>query len=183
MSFAMSRSTDNEPREENDHLLASHGDPRYKRVPTSPNFRRHEVVEDADIELGSPTLPAINVESPISNIHEEDFFTYSPNSIHSHHSSFKKSAARIFYDLCQWVKGPQSPRQSKISPFLPRLQNAPIDFLHKHFPERNQRYWLLLIICFLWVGLFSGVLSTSLSGCQVFGYNTPVRLSCVSRFW
>lgn len=155
----------------------------HMHVSTNTTFRRHEGIKDADIELGSPALSLIGIESPISNTHEEDFLTDVPNLTHPHHSGLKKSAVHIFYDLYQWVKGPQPPRPFKISPLLPRLQNAPTVFLHKHFPERNQRFWLLLIICVLWVSLFSGVLSASLSGCQVSGYNTPVRLSCVSRFW
>lgn len=183
----MSRSTDDEPPrlEENDHLLASYSHPMHIPVSKGTTFRRHEGIEDADIELGSPTLPLTGIESPIPNTHEEDSFTGIPNLIHSRHShgGIKESAAHIFDGLCQWVKGPQPPRPFKMSPFLPWFQNAPIIFLHKHLPERNQRFGLLLIVCFLWVSVFSGVLSASLSRCQVFGYNTPVRLSCNSRFW
>jgi hypothetical protein len=179
----MSRSTDNEPLrlEENNHLLASYDYPIHMHRPEGTAFRRYEGVEDADMELGSVTLPLIDMQR--SNSHEEEFFTGIPNPIHSPYSGLQQSASHIFYDFRQWINGPQPPRSFKIRPVLSRIQNAPMAFLHNHFPELYQRFWLLLIICFLWVSLFSGILSTSLSGCQVFGYGTPVRLSCDSRFW
>ena len=177
-----SSADDNLPSHEvNDHLLESSSYPLKAVNGRTPRYR--DGIEDAYTGHISPSLSLDEPENRVSQVYEEGFLTERPNPICSLYGGPKESAARVFHALCRWVKGPRPPRPFKIKPILPQLQNLPLAFLHKHFPGRRQRIWLLIIFYFLWGGVFLGVLSMSISGCQVPGYKTPVRLSCVSRFW
>ena len=114
---------------------------------------------------------------------EESFLKGRPIPIFSLHGGPEEAAARIFYALCGWVKGPQPPRPFTIKPILPQLQDIPRDILRNRWPARRHKILLLIIICLLWAATYLGVLSVSISRCQIPGYKSPVRLSCVSRFW
>ena len=93
------------------------------------------------------------------------------------------SVARTFYAIEQWVRGPRPPRPYRITPILAQLQPMPLKTFRRYFPRRQQRFCLLGAVFLLWLIIFLGVLSRSVLGCQIPGYRTPVRLSCVSRFW
>ncbi|KAL6713895.1 hypothetical protein ACLMJK_008389 [Lecanora helva] len=93
------------------------------------------------------------------------------------------SCYRRWRTFCRWSQGPQSPRQFKIKPFQPQLQNAPLAILQRALPTRKKKLWLFIIFSFIWAYLSLAILYSSVSGCQVPGYETPIRLSCVSRFW
>ena len=124
-----------------------------------------------DVLEGGPTLPSDTPKGQISPAQMEG------------HGRPKNPAVYIFHALCRWVKGPRPPRPFKIKPIFPQLQNVPLAFLQRSVPRGQRRFWLLIIHHCLWLGVFLGVLYISRSGCQVPGYRTPVRLSCVSRFW
>lgn len=130
--------------------------------------------------------PSFHFETPEGRLwhaQEEGLLTARPTPKYSHHDGPKTSTARIFHALYRWIKGPRPPRPFKIRPILPELQNVPPALLQKYFPSQKQKFWLLVMFYFLWLSVSLGVLSISLSGCKVPGYETPVRLSCVSRFW
>ena len=167
--------------EEDNCLLPSSDSRSHDRTGRGPQYR--DWIADQDIELGSITSAPIDIETPNSQAHQENYITGSLNSLDAPGTGLKNSAASIFYALSRWVKGPRPSRPFKIEPILPRIQNIPIAFLDKYFPGRKQRSCLLLILCLLWIILFSAVLSTSISGCQISGYPTPIRLSCGSRLW
>jgi hypothetical protein len=95
----------------------------------------------------------------------------------------KDSGERVFDAASRWVKGPQPPQPFAITPILSQFQTAPTDYLHSLFPRRKHKLWLFAIFHLLWAAVFLGALSISISGCQVTGYSSPVRLSCASRFW
>ena len=93
------------------------------------------------------------------------------------------SLGRGFNAVEQWVRGPRPPRPYRVTPILSQLQTVPLVSFRRIFPRRQQRFCLLVGIFLLWSIIFLGVLSRSVLGCQIPGYRTPVRLSCVSRFW
>ena len=179
----MSSSLDDEPPnfEQDHHLLASSSYPL--EVLKSGNPRYGDEIEDDNAEVISPSSPLDTSENWIAEAQEEGLITARRHPIYSPHSESKKSIAAIFQALHWWVEGPRPPRPFKIQPILPQLQNAPLAFLQGYFPQRQQRFWLLIIVYLLWISTFLSVLSFSISGCQVPGYKTPVRLSCISRFW
>lgn len=167
--------------EEDGRLLAFSDSRSHDRTRNGPRYR--DRIEDQDIELGSISSASVGIETPYSQAHEDNFSTDSLHSPDSHDNGPKKSAAYIFRVLPRWVKGPQPSRPFKIEPILPRFQNIPIAFLDEYFPGRKQRFCLLLILCLLWITLFSAVLSSSISGCHISGDHTPIRLSCISKLW
>ena len=82
-----------------------------------------------------------------------------------------------------WVKGPQPPRPWKIRPFFPRVQTAPIQFLHNYFPQRRHKVALLIFFYFCWLLSFGLVLHRSAFAADIPGYGSPVRIRCTDRFW
>ena len=177
LDFHVLSSPDHKPSSftTNDQVLASSS-----YLMDVPNYNG---IEDAEIGYRLHSMAFDRSVSRILLAQEESFLNACPNPTYARRSGPKESAARVVYALYRWAKGPRQLRPFRIEPILPQLQNVPLVLLQKYFPKRKQQFWLLIILCLLWVSVFLGVLSTSISGCQVPGYKTPVRLSCVSRFW
>lgn len=167
--------------EEDSCLLPSSESRSHDRTRKGPRYR--DRIADQDVELSSISSAPIDLENQNLQAHEEDFFIGPSTPLYSNHTGPKRSAASIYHALFRWVKGPRPSRPFKIEPILPQFQYSPIAFLDKYCAGRKQRSWLLLILCILWMILFSALLSTSISGCRISGYHTPIRLSCVSRLW
>ncbi|KAF2467857.1 LCCL domain-containing protein [Lindgomyces ingoldianus] len=83
----------------------------------------------------------------------------------------------------KWVKGPQPPRPWRIHPFFPRVQTAPIQFLHNYFPKRKHKVFLLMFFYVCWLLSFGLVLHRSAFAADIPGHGPPVRISCTDRFW
>ena len=179
----MSSSLDAEPLDfvENSRLLPSPDSFAHGLTWGGTHYR--DRIEDQDIELGTISSTPIGVGNQNSQIDGDHFITGPSNPLYSRHTGPTKSAASIFHALSKWIKSAQPSRPFKIKPILPQFQNIPIVFLDKYFPGQQQRFWLLLILSLLWIIVFSAVLSTSIYGCHIPGYNAPIRLSCVSRLW
>lgn len=167
--------------DEERRLLSSHDSRSHDGTGRGPRY--HDRIANQDIELGSISSASIEIDRRDARTHGEISITGALNSLHSQNARPERSAVLIFDTLSRWVKGPQPSRQIKINTILPRFQHIPIAFLDTHFSGRKQRISLLLIICFLWITVFSAILSTSISGCRISGYRSPIRLSCVSRLW
>lgn len=131
----------------------------------------------------SPSSSQGTTQHGLLDVVEEGLITSRPKRVITHYGRPIESIARLLYDVGRWVQGPRPPRPYKIDPVFPRVQTTLLVFLQKYFPKRRQKFWLLGSFFLLWVFVFLGVLSRSILGCQIPGYETPVRLSCVSRFW
>jgi len=90
-------------------------------------------------------------------------------------------AQDIMIAIKDWSKGPRTPRPWSIKPLFPRIQEAPIKFLDKHFPR--QRHWLLVLLYAVWFLCFYVVLQKSAYAPDVPDYGTPVRIDCGQTFW
>lgn len=137
--------------------------------------------EDGDIELGSS--PSFHAEDCLPRTQNEPLLTSNLRGINLRRHGIRKSVSRILHIIDRWTKGPHPSRSLKIKPFLPQLQSTLATYLHQCLPKRKHRLLLLLATSWVWAIAFSGILSSSLSNCQISGYDTPIRLSCVSRFW
>lgn len=166
---------------EDDRLLPFSDCPSHDPLGKSPRYR--DRITDGDIELGTISSASVGIETPSLQAHEENLLTGSLDPPDSDDTGRKTTVASIFHVFSRWMKGPRPSRPFKIKPILSHVQNSPIAFLDRYLPRREQRFCLLLIVCLLWIVSFSAVLSTSISGCHISGYHTPVRLSCVSRLW
>ena len=124
--------------------------------------------EDDDVELGS--ISSSHVVEPSHALLTDD-------------TRSQTVQAPNQYRLYQWLKGPQPSRPFGIKPTLPRLQHDLLSFFHRKCPSRRQRGLWYALLCLLWAACFLVILSTSIRGCHIPGYRSPVRLSCVSRLW
>ena len=143
----------------------------------------HDGIKDANTGHVTSNLSFNPSEHQNPQAQEEGLLITPFNSLIPHRQTSKNSTVRVYHGLLDWVKGPQPPRAFKIQPILPQLQKAPLVVLHKYFPSRRQKRWLLIVSYVLWIALFLSVLFSSVSGCQLSGYESPLRLSCVSRLW
>lgn len=130
--------------------------------------------------------PPANHRPSISSDRNEEHpfqtkFSSSLDSVFRRQKGRKVPGTRILRALYQWAQGPRPPRLLEIKPLVPQIAHS--DLLEKFFPGQRQKFWLLMIFFLLWLVVLIVVLSTSLFRCQVPGYEAPVRLSCVSRFW
>lgn len=139
--------------------------------------------EEASTGQLSPSLSLGTTQHGLLNAVEEGLITSRPRRVITHYGRPMESVARLLYDVGRWIQGPLPPRPYQIDPVLPRVQTTPLIFLQKFFAKRRQKVWLLGTMFLLWVFVFLGVLSRSILACRIPGHETPVRLSCVSRFW
>ncbi|TKA71409.1 hypothetical protein B0A55_07709 [Friedmanniomyces simplex] len=83
----------------------------------------------------------------------------------------------------EWVKGPEPPYIFTITPIFPKTQHAPIALLDRYAPRKLQRFGLLILLYACWILAFSLILRASSFSESIPGYDSPVRLSCASRYW
>ena len=177
----LSGSSNDEPsdlKDNNRPLLPANSSLRDTNV-QSPQYSDRDggEIDGEDVELGSVSSPLGGIEDLSPSIRWVDSRRLPRSSIP------KNSAIPLLPALGHWISGPQPPRRFRIEPLLPRLQSLPISILDARFSGRKQKVWLFAVVCLCWSILFTGILTTSIYGCNVSGYSSPTRLSCISRFW
>lgn len=85
--------------------------------------------------------------------------------------------------IANWVKGPKPPRELKIHPWFPKIQEAPIKFLEKYVPKRKHRAYLLLALYIAWFLTWSLMLKHNATSGYIKGYGRPSNLWCGASFW
>jgi hypothetical protein len=131
-------------------------------------------------ELTSPAEPTRR--SPVDNFEEHPFLVHSPKQF----SSFEHlpmPMGKVLRAFSTWLKGPQPPRPYHIEPFFGRVQTAPTKLFAVYIPKIRHRIWILMAFYTIWLSVFIFILHKSTSTGEIGGYGSPVRLSCISRFW
>lgn len=82
-----------------------------------------------------------------------------------------------------YLKGPEPPRQWKIRPVLPAIQQVPLRLVDKVCPRQWQRVIALGLFYICWIATFAAVLRKSSVGQDVNGYGQPIRVACGAAFW
>lgn len=82
-----------------------------------------------------------------------------------------------------WAKGPQPPRVLAVRPWLPAIQEAPLNSLHRVLPNRKARAALLLAVSLFWISIFTLLLRKSKLPGTLKGYGELVPVDCVETFW
>lgn len=82
-----------------------------------------------------------------------------------------------------WVKGPQPPKDLHITPWLPRIQEAPIRLLDRFAPKKRHRVFLLCLLYACWALAWSLMLWHNSSSGYIKGYGQPQNLWCGASFW
>ncbi|KMU92531.1 LCCL domain-containing protein [Coccidioides immitis H538.4] len=85
--------------------------------------------------------------------------------------------------ICTWIRGPEVPRISRINPFFPNIQRAPIRLLDRWLPGRKWKFGVLLVFCALWIVSFSLTLRQSVMGPVLPGDEPTAQLSCIASLW
>ncbi len=82
-----------------------------------------------------------------------------------------------------WVKGPIPPRELRIKPWFPQVQEAPIKLLDRYVPKRRHRILLLFVFYAAWLLTWSLMLAHNSTSGYIKGYGKPVNLWCGASFW
>ena len=85
--------------------------------------------------------------------------------------------------VMNWVKGPVPPRELRIQPYFPWIQEAPIRLLDKYLPKRRHRIVLLVVFYACWFLAWSLMLRHNSGSAYIKGYGKPENLWCGASFW
>jgi LCCL domain len=82
-----------------------------------------------------------------------------------------------------WIKGPVPPRELKIIPLFPHIQEAPIRFLDRYFPKKRHRIFFLLVFYASWFLTWSLILRAHSTSGFITGYGRSTNIWCGANFW
>ncbi|KAK5071451.1 hypothetical protein LTR64_004771 [Lithohypha guttulata] len=85
--------------------------------------------------------------------------------------------------VATWVKGPQPPRELRIEPLLPRVQEIPIRLLDRYVPKRKHRACLLIAFLSVWFTIWSVMLKHKAGTGEIKGYGKPSNIWCGATWW
>lgn len=91
-----------------------------------------------------------------------------------------RKAARA---VATWVKGPKSPRELKVIPYFPKIQQAPIQLLDRYVPSWKARTALLICLLSAWFLTWSLMLKHHATTGHIKGYGKPQNIWCGASFW
>ena len=85
--------------------------------------------------------------------------------------------------VVRWTKGPDPPQIQKITPFFPRIQQAPVRLIDEYLPKPKYKALLLALFHCCWVLVFSLVLVYSNSAGTIKGFGKPTPVWCGASYW
>lgn len=91
-----------------------------------------------------------------------------------------RKAARA---VAKFVKGPIPPRELRVNPIFPKVQEAPIRLLDRYVPKRRHRASLLVVLIATWFLIWSLMLKKLSTAGFIEGYGKPQNLWCGATFW
>ena len=82
-----------------------------------------------------------------------------------------------------WIKGPIPPKELRVRPWFPMVQEAPIKLLDKYVPKRRHRLMLLALFYACWLLTWSLMLAHNSTSGYIKGYGKPSNIWCGASFW
>lgn len=82
-----------------------------------------------------------------------------------------------------WIKGPTPPRELRIIPFYPQVQEAPLRLMNRYLPKQRHRICLLIGFYAIWFLTWSLMLRHNTSSGYIEGYGKPSNIWCGASFW
>lgn len=82
-----------------------------------------------------------------------------------------------------WIKGPIPPRELRITPLYPHIQEAPLRLMHRYLPKQRHRVCLLVAFYVTWFLTWSLMLRHNSSSGYIEGYGKPSNIWCGASFW
>ena len=165
---------------EGNPFLSSSNRPRVELGGVAPRFSNDS--EEARLVRSSPLLSSDEPQNSMFGIPGDDYDRRISGISWLGHSS-DSSISQYVDSIFKWIRGPRPPWPIVFRPLLPRIQAIPIRAFQKYFPSFPLRLLFFLVLFLLWASTFLGILAHSLRSCKIPGYQQPVQLSCVSRFW
>ncbi|ETN43993.1 uncharacterized protein HMPREF1541_10858 [Cyphellophora europaea CBS 101466] len=103
-------------------------------------------------------------------------------------SSFKfkwvpVSVRKAARSVATWVEGPKPPRELKITPYFAKIQQAPVQLLHRYVPSKRGRIALLIALYAAWFLTWSLMLKHHATSGFIKGYGRPRNTWCGASFW
>ncbi|KAL5604199.1 hypothetical protein BROUX41_002180 [Berkeleyomyces rouxiae] len=93
------------------------------------------------------------------------------------------SAYRLWAACRRWAHGPAVPRDYRIDPFLPRVQEFPLVLVDRLLPRRQQRLSALILLLLGWACTFAVVKRHELFSTDIAGWGDPQPISCGVSYW
>ena len=85
--------------------------------------------------------------------------------------------------LNRWSKGPDPSQIQNITPFFPKVQEAPLWLVEKFLPRMIYKASALLLIFCAWVLTFILIIRHSAASGHIEGYGTPQAIWCGANLW
>ncbi len=82
-----------------------------------------------------------------------------------------------------WIKGPKPPRELRIKPLFPQIQEAPLRFMDRYMPKQRHRICLLVASYAVWLLIWSLMLKHNSTSAYIEGYGKPSNIWCGASFW
>ncbi|EEY17970.1 LCCL domain-containing protein [Verticillium alfalfae VaMs.102] len=83
----------------------------------------------------------------------------------------------------RWKWGPQNPRDWKIKPVFPRIQEFPLLLVEKYLPKRKQRLVVVFFYVAIWAVTFALVKRAETLATEIEGWRTPSEIGCGATYW
>jgi hypothetical protein len=152
-----------------------------------------------DEDQSTPNIPYLtddetDVESQDRNLHIRNASESSENG-HSIPIWMRESAKSFKYKwvplplrkagraTAEWIKGPIPPRELRISPLYPQIQEAPLRLMDRYIPKQRHRICLLIALYATWFLTWSLMLKQNSTSGYIKGYGKPSNIWCGASFW
>ncbi|TVY45653.1 Uncharacterized protein LOCC1_G002703 [Lachnellula occidentalis] len=124
------------------------------------------------------------VDEEAQPLNLEGFEIDETNSRSAQQQNASSRAGRsIWQSVVRWIQGPQKPQIQVVSPWMPRIQQYPVQWLDQTFPSQRSKIALLLSFCICWLGIFGSLLTFSTSTGKIKGSNETIQyLHCTDTF-
>lgn len=83
----------------------------------------------------------------------------------------------------EWINGPKPPRELRIKPLCPHIQEAPLRLMDRYMPKQRHRICLLIASYAVWLLIWSLMLKHNSASAYIEGYGKPSNIWCGASFW
>ncbi|KAF4824271.1 hypotheticall protein [Colletotrichum siamense] len=90
---------------------------------------------------------------------------------------------RIVKATAKWSKGPQNPRDYKIKPILPQVQEFPLVLVEKYLKTFKHRVGIVFLYVAIWIITFALVKRSETFATEIEGWGAPQQIGCGATYW
>lgn len=168
----------------------------FESAPLLTDMERQEADRPANADNGPSISTTDHPDAPIDDAAgqrrqlevEDDSSTSTPRFMQDERS--KKRWKWVPYPVqrfCKkaalWAKGPENPRDWKIKPLFPRVQEFPLALVDRFLPKYKQRLGVVCFYIAIWIVTFALVKRQETFAGEIPGWGTPQEIGCGATFW